>query len=219
LQGLAAGLAGLPDSVELAYLTATDVPFLAPAWIDRLAELIGGHDLAIPHTEGFHHPLAALYRRATVAPTAEALLAAGRLRPVFLMETLRTRIVTVDELRPVDPSLGTLRNLNTPEDYHAALRDAGLPVGELPPLVTVELFGVPRLRAGRSRVTVEATSLGAALRELAAACPALVGTVLTDGWVHPAYRLWINGERSATDPSESLAGGDAILLMAADAGG
>ena len=59
------------------------------------------------------------------------------------------------ELRAVDPTLGTLRNLNTPDDYHAALRDAGLPIPELLPFVTVEFFGVPRLRAGRSRVTIE----------------------------------------------------------------
>ncbi len=30
-------------------------------------------------------------------------------------------------MREVDPTLGTLRNLNTPEDYRQALRDAGLP--------------------------------------------------------------------------------------------
>src|SRR5689334_21043921 len=39
LQGLAAGLAALPDSLELVYATATDVPFLEPRWITRLAEL------------------------------------------------------------------------------------------------------------------------------------------------------------------------------------
>src|SRR4051794_29573927 len=36
LQGIAAGLAALPDSVELAYASATDVPFLRPAWVGRL---------------------------------------------------------------------------------------------------------------------------------------------------------------------------------------
>src|SRR5262249_28004534 len=68
LQGLAAGLAALPESVELAYTTATDVPFLRPAWVARLVELIGDRDLAIPEIGGFLHPLAALYRRATVLP-------------------------------------------------------------------------------------------------------------------------------------------------------
>jgi molybdopterin-guanine dinucleotide biosynthesis protein A len=126
LQGLASGLGALPEIVDLAYASATDVPFLNPAWIDRLVDRIGSSDLAIPFVEGYHHPLAALYRRAAVLPAALSLLQADRLRPVFLMEAVPTRVVTADELRDVDPELGTLRNLNTPEDYIQALADAGL---------------------------------------------------------------------------------------------
>jgi molybdopterin-guanine dinucleotide biosynthesis protein A len=125
LQGLAAGLAALPINVELAYATATDVPFLHTGWIQHLAELVGANELAIPYCQGYHHPLAALYRRATVLPAIEALLSADRLRPVFLVDALRTRIVSEEELRKVDPRLGTLRNLNTPEDYRSALAEAG----------------------------------------------------------------------------------------------
>ena len=121
-QGLAAGLAALPESVEFAYATATDVPFLAPSWIDRLRDLIGDHDLAIPLADGYHHPLAALYRRATVLPAIEALLRADRLRPFFLLEMVRSRVVAVEELADVDPGLRTLRNLNTPEDYRERSR-------------------------------------------------------------------------------------------------
>jgi molybdopterin-guanine dinucleotide biosynthesis protein A len=126
LQGLAAGLAALPGSVELAFASATDVPFLEPAWVGRLAELIADHDLAIPFVGGYHHPLAALYRRAAVLPAVERLLAADRLRPFFLVEAVKSRIVWDDELRDVDPTLRTLRNLNTPEDYAAALREEGM---------------------------------------------------------------------------------------------
>jgi molybdenum cofactor guanylyltransferase len=125
LQGLAAGLAALPESVELAYASATDVPFLEPAWVTRLEQLIDTNDLAIPFVAGYHHPLAALYRRATVLPAIEALLAADRLRPVFLMEAVRTRVVEADELQSIDPDLRTLRNLNTPEEYRQALAEAG----------------------------------------------------------------------------------------------
>jgi molybdopterin-guanine dinucleotide biosynthesis protein A len=128
LQGLAAGLAALPETVELAYATATDVPFLEPAWIGRLTALIGDHDLAIPFAEGYHHPLAALYRRANALPAIEALLAVDRLRPIFLMEAIRTRVVPEEDLREVDPALMTLRNLNSPEEYRQALADAGLAV-------------------------------------------------------------------------------------------
>ena len=129
LQGLAAGLAALPGSVELAYATATDVPFLRPGWIAGLVDRIGDHDLAIPFIGGYYHPLAALYRRPVVLPAIEGLLAADRLRPVFLLDAVRTRVVTADEMQAIDPALDTLRNLNTPEDYAQALRDAGLPSG------------------------------------------------------------------------------------------
>jgi molybdopterin-guanine dinucleotide biosynthesis protein A len=126
LQGLAAGLAALPEFVELAYATATDVPFLEPAWITRLAELIANYDLVIPKIGGYFHPLAALYRRRAVLPAIEDLLRVDRLRPVFLVETVRSRVVDGTEMRVVDPDLLTLRNLNHPDDYHRALLDAGL---------------------------------------------------------------------------------------------
>ncbi len=125
LQGIAAGLDAMPETTVFAYATATDVPFLVPAWIDRLMELIGDDDLAIPEADGYLHPLAALYRRATVGPAVRALLDADRLRPVFLREAVKTRVVGVDEIRVVDPDLATLRNLNTPDDYLSALALGG----------------------------------------------------------------------------------------------
>jgi molybdopterin-guanine dinucleotide biosynthesis protein A len=126
LQGLAAGFSALADSVELAFATATDVPFLEPRWITRLAELVEGDDLAIPFMDGYYHPLAAIYRPRVVLPAIDELLRADRLRPVFLVEAVKTRIVNEAELRTVDPELRTLRNLNYPGDYEKALEDAGV---------------------------------------------------------------------------------------------
>jgi len=218
LQGLAAGLAALPEDVELAYATATDVPFLQPAWIERLVELIGDHDLAIPRCDGFLHPLSALYRRASVLPACDALLRNGRLRPAYLVDVLRARVVSGDELRSKDSDLLTLRNLNTTDDYRAALNTAGI---EPPsPCVHVELFGVPRLRAGVRRLAVDAENLGEALRALSHACPALVGSVLTgEGALQPAYTLNINGQGFTTDPATPLRDGDTLILLAVDVGG
>jgi molybdopterin-guanine dinucleotide biosynthesis protein A len=133
LQGLSAGMGALPDSAEVVYATATDVPFLEPRWITRLVELIDENDLAIPYIGGYYHPLAALYRRAVVLPVIEDLLRADRLRPVFVVEAVKTRVVHETEMKSVDPELGTLRNLNHPEDYEGALRDAGLSESSLPP--------------------------------------------------------------------------------------
>jgi molybdenum cofactor guanylyltransferase len=126
LQALSTGLASLPDSSTFVYATATDVPFLEPRWILRLVELSDGQDLVIPFVGGYYHPLAALYRKRTVLPAIEALLREDRLRAGFLVEAVKTRVVGDAELRAVDPGLGTVRNLNFPEDYEQAVREAGL---------------------------------------------------------------------------------------------
>jgi molybdopterin-guanine dinucleotide biosynthesis protein A len=60
-----------------------------------------------------------------VLPHIHELLAADQLRPVFLYDRVATHRVPADELRSVDPQLTTLRNLNRPEDYLAALAEAG----------------------------------------------------------------------------------------------
>ncbi|HXT58873.1 MAG TPA: molybdenum cofactor guanylyltransferase [Pirellulales bacterium] len=131
LEGLAGGLAALGESCEAAYATACDVPFLRPEFVRRMIELLGDHEIAIPLADGFHHPLAAVYRT-RVRPQIDRLLAADRLRPVFLYELVRTREISAEELLDVDPELKTLRNLNRPEDYRAALEAAKLAGGEAP---------------------------------------------------------------------------------------
>ena len=125
LEGLRAGLKALPASVDMAYVTSCDVPLLVPAFVERMIELVGDHDIAVMEVEGFPHPLSAVYRR-DVLPHVEMLLANDRLRPVFLFDAVRTRRVQTAEMTAVDPQLQTLRNLNTPEDYRAALAEAGL---------------------------------------------------------------------------------------------
>ena len=125
LEGLRAGLKALPESVGAAYVTSCDVPLLEPAFVEHLLALLGDHDIAVMEIDGFTHPLSAVYRRA-VLPQVESLLAQDRLRPVFLFDAMKTRRVSPDEMRAVDPGLRTLRNLNTREDYEAALVEANL---------------------------------------------------------------------------------------------
>jgi molybdenum cofactor guanylyltransferase len=120
LEGLAAGLTGLPGDVEAVYATSCDVPLLVPAFVELMFAELGDHVIAVPRDGEHHHPLAAVYRT-SVLPAVQRLLAADRLRPRFLFDEVPTRDVPVELLRDVDPDLHTLRNLNTPEDYQAAL--------------------------------------------------------------------------------------------------
>ncbi len=125
LEGLAAGLSALDDQVELVYATGTDVPFLEPRWITRLAELMGNADLAIPRIGDYLHPLAALYRKRAVLPAIKELLRHDRLRTHTLVEVVKTRIVLEHEMQIVDSQLRTLQNLNHPAEYERALLDSG----------------------------------------------------------------------------------------------
>ena len=122
LEGLAAGLRALPAEVEAAYISACDVPLLREEFVRYVVASLGDADVAVPYTDGHYHPLAAVYRT-RVADQVDRLLAADRLRPFFLFEAVSTRTLTADELRRVDPELKSLRNLNTPEDYEAVLRE------------------------------------------------------------------------------------------------
>lgn len=131
LEGLRAGLKALPNSVDVAYITSCDVPFLEPRFVERMIELLGNQDIAVMEIDGLTHPLSAVYRRGTL-PHVESLLAEDRLRPVFLFDAVRTRRVRQEEMVSVDPELRTLRNLNTREEYLAALSEAGFCPSEDP---------------------------------------------------------------------------------------
>lgn len=124
LEGLFAGLNALGDAAEAAYVTSCDVPLLKPEFVSRMIELLGDHQICVPVEEKFHHPLAAVYRT-TVTAVVARLLAANRMRPVFLFDEVETRRVPIDQLKDIDPQLDTLMNLNTPEDYWKALSQGG----------------------------------------------------------------------------------------------
>jgi molybdopterin-guanine dinucleotide biosynthesis protein A len=122
LQGLAAGLAAFEGRADAAYASSCDVPFLRPSFVRRLIELLGDQAICVPHVGDHHHPLAAVYRL-EVKQAVNRLLAENRMRPFFLFEAVPTRVIEADELMDVDPNFESLRNLNTPEEYEAAVRE------------------------------------------------------------------------------------------------
>lgn len=124
LEGLATGFRALADRADAAYATACDVPLLVPAFVDRMFDLLGDFDIAVPFDGQHHHPLAAVYRP-TVLEHVQKLLDSQRMRPRFLFDEARTREISVDDLRAVDPQLSTLENLNYQQDYLSALTTAG----------------------------------------------------------------------------------------------
>jgi len=116
LAGLAAGLRA--TAAERAFLTACDAPFLTAAHVRRMLDAAGAKSIAVPSFGGHFMVTSAAYPR-SVLPEVERLLAEDRLRPLFLLE--RVPHVVVED---ADPRVFV--NVNTPEEYDRALRDAGL---------------------------------------------------------------------------------------------
>jgi molybdopterin-guanine dinucleotide biosynthesis protein A len=114
LAGIREGLAHI--EADLAYVTSTDVPFLCPTFVEAMLSF---GRAAAPVVDGHVQTLAAVYPRSALR-CAERLIAAGRLRPLYLLEAERYRRVLPHEL----PGLESLRSFNTPEEYLRAVQDA-----------------------------------------------------------------------------------------------
>jgi molybdopterin-guanine dinucleotide biosynthesis protein A len=96
--------------------------------VRRIIAELGEHELAVPFEGEFPHPLAGVYRT-SLAPRIRELLAAGRRRPLFLIEQSRARRIPVDSFRDIDPRLESLRNANTWDEYLALCRLAATTAG------------------------------------------------------------------------------------------
>jgi molybdopterin converting factor small subunit len=86
-------------------------------------------------------------------------------------------------------------------------------------IVQVELFGIPRQRAGVDRTTAEGSLLGEILADLADRFPALAETCFDGGRLRAGYLASLNGERFVSDPATPIQPGDCLLILSADAGG
>lgn len=85
--------------------------------------------------------------------------------------------------------------------------------------VTVELFGIPRLRAGVSQSVADGSTLGEILLDLARRFPSLGESCIDGCTLKAGYIANLSGERFVTDPETELNEGDIVLLMSLDAGG
>jgi molybdopterin-guanine dinucleotide biosynthesis protein A len=206
VQGIAAGLAALDGRADAAFISATDMPFLHPAFIRRVLRALEEReetDVALPVARGYPQPLAAAYR-VRLAPRAERLVQEDRLRPAFLfdqctVERLDDGALKADALlAALDPDLDSVLNVNTQADYQEARARPA-------PEVTVRLFG-GLARADRDR--------GPRAVRAATVDEAAVATGLTFGRRVTAA---LNGDQVTGDGSTPLAAGDTVFFLSADA--
>jgi len=131
LQGIAAGLAAAAAAgADVAFVAATDMPLLEPAYVRRVVALLEDADVAMPVVLGHRQTLAAAYRT-SVAPVAAALVAELHLNPGLLLERCRVhwldeaQLLADPDLAAADPHLQSVTSVDTPQEYAAAL-DRGL---------------------------------------------------------------------------------------------
>ena len=110
-----------------AIIVACDLPFVTPELFLYLASMRLDHDAVVPvQIDSRPQPLAALYRVDPCRQRATELIDAGRRRPLDLLEAVNTRWVAFEEIRNLDQAERFFVNINTPEDYHEAIRGHSL---------------------------------------------------------------------------------------------
>jgi molybdopterin-guanine dinucleotide biosynthesis protein A len=123
VEALARGLEHAGDPIVFA--CSCDLPLVNGRVATALCAMLAGYDAVIPEIAGRLQPLHAVYRRATAGAALHAMQAEGERRLTALALRLRVRRVGEAELRPLDPDLLSLLNVNTPEEYSKALRHVG----------------------------------------------------------------------------------------------
>ncbi len=192
LQGLAEGLARV--EAPLAFVTSTDAPFLRADFVRAL--LSYGVPVA-PVQGGFVQTLAAVYPRAAARPARE-LLAAGRRRPLELLEAVDYRQLDVSDL----PGSDGLRGFNTPDEYLAAVAaDAGGATAML------EFSGSLRETAGVDELEVPVGSLA----QLLAHAPEGLGLFEGEA-VSPRYRVSLDGRDVLVDTRVPIGPGERVIV-------
>ena len=85
--------------------------------------------------------------------------------------------------------------------------------------VAVELFGIPRARAGLAQTSAVGSNLGDVLADLARKFPALAESCVDRRSLRPGFIVNLGAERFVTSPETPLREGETVLLLSLDAGG
>ena len=85
--------------------------------------------------------------------------------------------------------------------------------------VEVELFGIPRARAGTERTIASGDCLGDVLVDLAARFPVLGDACFDGRSLRPSFMASLGGRQFVTAPETPLVDGETVLLLSIDAGG
>jgi molybdenum cofactor guanylyltransferase len=119
LGGLYTGL--LRASHPYVFAAACDMPFLNPAVIERLTDMVQDADVLMVRLAGRLQPTHAVYSKACL-PLLERMIQDRNLKIQGLVEDrgLSVRLVDAEVFQKVDPHLLSFMNVNTPADLEFA---------------------------------------------------------------------------------------------------
>jgi molybdopterin-guanine dinucleotide biosynthesis protein A len=101
-------------------VVACDMPFLTAPFLEYLASVGHGCDVAVPRDAQGRHPLCAAWDVAA-ADRLEHLLAQGVRAVADALRLLRVHVIAKDALGTFDPGGRLLHNINTPDDLARAI--------------------------------------------------------------------------------------------------
>lgn len=102
------------------FISACDTPFIQATVVQEMARLRENVDAALAETEEGPQPLNAYYSRRCL-PAIQRCLEADELRMISFWPEIKMRVAPWAQVKQWDSSARTFWNMNTPEDYQAAL--------------------------------------------------------------------------------------------------
>ncbi|MBI1822167.1 MAG: molybdenum cofactor guanylyltransferase [Nitrospirae bacterium] len=111
---------GLFYSKGPVFAAACDMPFLNPKVIQFLTEKLKGFDAVVLKTPDGLHPLHGVYSKGVLS-RMETRLQTGEVKMMDFLGRIRTLEIGADEIKPLDPNLLSLVNVNTPEELNRFL--------------------------------------------------------------------------------------------------
>ncbi|MEQ1607342.1 MAG: molybdenum cofactor guanylyltransferase [Pyrinomonadaceae bacterium] len=115
---------------EWVAVLACDLPFVTGELMTRMVDILRhcldsemNHIDAIfaEQPDGRNQPLCGLYQRDSCLPKVETMLSDGEWRIQRLRERLQVRVIGFSEIKDIQGSEFLFLNLNTPEEYRAAV--------------------------------------------------------------------------------------------------
>ena len=120
LGGILSGL--LVSSEPYSLVVGCDMPFLNAELLAYLRGCVEDYDVVMPEAGGNLEPLHAVYSKACIEPI-QTLLAQRNFTVIDLMNEVRVRYVSEEEIDRFDPTRLTFFNINTPQDLEKARRE------------------------------------------------------------------------------------------------